>query len=45
MNAKLEKSSSGTTLVVASTYGNKETDCMVDGKKIIVGVNDYIPKK
>lgn len=45
MNAKPEKSSSGKTLVVASTYGNKETDCVVDGKKVIVGVNAYIPKK
>jgi hypothetical protein len=32
-------------LVVASTYGNKETDCVVDGKRVIVGVNAYIPKK
>jgi hypothetical protein len=31
--------------MVASTYGNKETDCVVDGKKVIVGVNAYIPKK
>jgi hypothetical protein len=45
MNTKPEKSSSGKTLVVASTYGNKETDCVVDGKKVIVGVNAYIPKK
>jgi hypothetical protein len=37
--------SSGKTLMVASTYGNKETDCVVDGKKVIVGVNAYIPKK
>lgn len=33
LNAKPEKSSSGKTLVVASTYGSKETDCVVDGKK------------
>jgi len=45
MNAKPETSSSGKTLVVASTYGNKETDCVVDGKKVIVGVNAYISKK
>ena len=38
-------SGSGKTLVVASTYGNKETDCLVGGKKVIVGVNAYIPKK
>jgi hypothetical protein len=40
-----KKSASGKTLVVASTYGSKETDCVVDGKKVIVGVNAYIPKK
>jgi hypothetical protein len=45
MNATPEKSASGKTLVVASTYGNKETDCVVDGKKVVVGVNAYIPKK
>jgi len=44
-SAKPEKSASGKTLVVASTYGNKETDCVVDGKKVIVGVNAYILKK
>ena len=33
------------SLVVASTYGNKETDCVVDGEKVIVGVNAYILKK
>jgi hypothetical protein len=31
LNPKPERSSSGKTLVVASTYGNKETDCVVDG--------------
>jgi len=45
MNAKPEKSASGKTLAVASTYGNKETDCVVDGKKVTVGVNAFIPKK
>ena len=45
MTAKPEKSASGKTLVVASTYGNKETECVVDGKKVVVGVNAYIPKK
>jgi hypothetical protein len=43
MNAKPERSASGKTLVVASTHGNKETDCVVDGKKVTVGVNAYIP--
>jgi hypothetical protein len=44
MNPKPEKSSSGKTLVAASAYGNKETDCLVD-KRVIVGVNAYISKK
>jgi len=45
MNEKPERSTSGKTLVVASTHGNKETDCVVQGKKVIVGVNAYIPIK
>jgi hypothetical protein len=28
-----------------STSRSKETDCVVDGKKVVVGVNAYIPKK
>jgi len=28
-----------------STSRGKETDCVVDGKKVVVGVNAYIPKK
>ena len=35
-------STSGKTLVVASTHGNKETTAMVNGKPITVGVNAYI---
>jgi hypothetical protein len=37
-------SSSGKTLVVASTRGNKETDVMIDGKPVIIGLNAYIKK-
>lgn len=37
-------SSSGKTLVVATSGGNQETDCEVDGKKVKVGVNAFIPK-
>ena len=44
LNAKPEKFASGKTLVVASTYGKQETDCAVDGKKVIVVCNAYIPK-
>lgn len=35
-------SSSGKTLVVASTRGNVETTAEVDGKPVILGVNAYI---
>lgn len=45
MSTKPERSASGKTLVVASTRGNKETDCVVQGKKVVVGVNAYIPVK
>jgi len=44
LNDKPERSASGKTLVVASSRGNKETDCVVAGKKVIVGVNAYIEK-
>ena len=37
-------SASGKTLVVASTHGNKETDVMIDGKPVIIGLNAYIRK-
>ncbi len=37
-------SSSGKTLVVASSRGNKETTAMVDGKPITIGLNAYIKK-
>ena len=45
LNEKPERSASGKTLVVASTRGNKETDCIVNGKRVIVGINAYIPVK
>jgi hypothetical protein len=45
LNDKPERSASGKTLVVASTRGNKETDCVVNGKRVIVGINAYIPVK
>lgn len=35
-------SSSGKTLVVASSGGNQATTATVDGKPIIVGLNAYI---
>ena len=35
-------SSSGKTLVVASTRGNTVTDAMIDGKPVTIGLNAYI---
>lgn len=35
-------SSSGKTLVIASTNGNHATTAVVDGKPVIIGVNAYI---
>lgn len=35
-------SSSGKTLVVASTHGNTVTSAMIDGKPLIIGLNAYI---
>lgn len=37
-------SSSGKTLVVASTHGNTVTNVEVDGKPITIGINAYISK-
>ena len=35
-------SSTGKTLVVATTSGNKVTTAMVNGKPVTIGVNAYI---
>jgi hypothetical protein len=43
-NAMPVPSTSGKTLVVVSTHGNKVTDAQVNGKNIVVGLNAYIPK-
>lgn len=37
-------SSSGKTLVVASSNGNKKTDVQVNGQNVVVGLNAYINK-
>ncbi len=37
-------SASGKTLVVASTHGNMATQCIIDGKPVIIGLNAYIKK-
>jgi len=35
-------SSSGKTLVVASTHGNQKSGIQIDGKDVFVGVNAYV---
>jgi hypothetical protein len=35
-------SSTGKSLVVASSHGNQPTTAIIDGKPVIVGVNAYI---
>jgi hypothetical protein len=35
-------SSSGKTLVVASTHGNQRAGIQIDGKDVFVGVNAYV---
>ncbi|MGH2498730.1 MAG: hypothetical protein ACRDF0_01335 [Candidatus Limnocylindria bacterium] len=35
-------SSSGKTLVVASTHGNQKTGVQIDGKDLYLGVNAYV---
>ncbi len=37
-------SASGKTLVVATTHGNMATDLLIDGKKVVIGLNAYIKK-
>jgi hypothetical protein len=37
-------SASGKTLVVATTHGNVKTECVIDGKEVVIGLNAYIKK-
>ena len=37
-------SKSGKTMIVATSAGNVTTDCIVDGKQVVVGLNAYIPR-
>ena len=37
-------SASGKTLVVATTHGNMSTQCMINGKPVVIGLNAYIKK-
>jgi len=38
-------SSTGKTLVIASSHGNKQTEAKVNGQPVIVGVNAYIHRQ
>lgn len=42
MNKPPTLSSSGKTLLVASTNGGRKTDLQVDGKQVSINVNAYI---
>ncbi len=44
LNAPPVPSSSGKTLVIASTHGNKVTQAQVNGRNVAVGLNAYIPR-
>jgi hypothetical protein len=37
-------SASGKTLVAATTHGNVVTECIIDGKPVVIGINAYIKK-
>lgn len=37
-------STSGKSLVIASTHGNQKTDAVINGQPVIVGVNAYIAR-
>ncbi|MBN2082269.1 hypothetical protein JW859_08690 [bacterium] len=38
-------SSSGKTLIVASTGGNQRTNVEIDGQSVFIGLNAYIKKQ
>ena len=42
LNRTPTRSATGKTLVVVSSHGNKETDVLIEGKPVVVGVNAYI---
>jgi hypothetical protein len=44
LNKSPVPSSSGKTLVIASTHGNRTTEAIVNGQPVIVGVNAYIQR-
>ena len=44
LQKKPTPSASGKSLVVATTHGNVPTDCVIEGKPVVVGLNAYIKK-
>ena len=44
LNKSPVPSSSGKTLVVASTHGNRTTEAVINGQSVVVGVNAYIQR-
>ena len=44
LNKSPVPSSSGKTLVIASTRGNQKTEAVVNGQPVIGGVNAYIQR-
>ena len=44
INSQPIPSSTGKTLVVASSHGNAPTACLVQGKPLVIGVNAYIKR-
>lgn len=44
LNDTPKPSATGKTLMVATSGGNKVTECEVAGKKVVIGLNAYIPK-
>ncbi len=45
MNTTPKASTSGKTLVIASSHGNQKTEAVVNGQSVIVGVNAYIHRQ
>ncbi len=44
MNPVPVPSSTGKTLVVASSHGNAKTNVLVEGKVVTIGVNAYVQR-
>jgi hypothetical protein len=44
LNQPPVSSASGKTLVVASTRGNRQSEAVIDGRPVVVGVNAYVAK-